>query len=83
VAKKKMPMKPKGKKLVDPSGDNKMVKGKMTDPSGDDKFAKKGAKKMPAKLAEKMTDKKGSAIMAFKKKSNKDAHRMKRNIGRK
>ena len=42
--------------------------------------ARKKGDKMPEK---KMDDKKGSAIMAFKKKSNKDAHRMKRNIGRK
>jgi len=68
-------MKPKGKKLVDPSGDNKMVKGKMTDPSGDDKFmGKMKAKKMPTK--------KGSAIMAFEKKSRKDGDRKKRNKGR-
>ena len=31
----------------------------------------------------KVPDKKESAVVAFKKKSNKDAHRMKRNIGRK
>lgn len=41
---------------------------------------KKGAK-VPMKKGE--PEKKGSAIMAFKKKSEKDAHRMKRNIGRK
>jgi len=40
----------KGKKIIDPSGDNKMVKGKMTDPSGDDKIVKKkSARKKKAK----------------------------------
>ena len=54
---KKMPPKKKSKKLVDPSGDNKMVKGKMTDPTGDDRFAgakKKGAGKAPPFGAEMM-----------------------------
>ena len=40
------------------------------------------ARKRGAKVPEK-EDKKGSAIAAFKKKSNKDAHRTKRNLGRK
>jgi hypothetical protein len=39
--------------------------------------------KQSGQSKKKTPDKKGSAIMAFKKKSNKDAHRMKRNIGRK
>lgn len=38
------------------------------------------ARKKGAKVAE--PEKKGSAIMAFKKKSEKDAHRRKRNIGK-
>jgi hypothetical protein len=39
--------------------------------------ARKKGEKMPMKK-----EKAGSAVMAFKKKSNKDAHRLKRNIGR-
>jgi len=35
------------------------------------------------KKGAKVPEKKASAVMAFKKKSEKDAHRMKRNIGRK
>ena len=45
---KKMPKK-KTKKIVDPSGDDKMVKGKMVDPSGDNRFAKMKNKKGKAK----------------------------------
>ena len=69
-----------------------MKKGKLHSGSKDGPKVKKPkqaiaiglseARKRGAKVPEK-EDKKGSAIAAFKKKSNKDAHRMKRNLGRK
>jgi len=57
---------------------------KVTNPKQAIAIGLSEARKKGAKVPEKkMPDKKGSAIAAFKKKSNKDAHRMKRSIGRK
>ena len=65
-----------------------MKKGKLHSGSKDGPKVKNPKQAIAIGLSEarkrgaKVPDKKESAVMAFKKKSNKDAHRKKRNLGR-